>query len=141
MHFRYFASMTVTPVWSRPDDAVRQAQLDAMKRRANGLLALAAAICGAAAALEARYPWLGYVRATAEASLVGGLADWFAVTARFRRPLGFRIPHTAIVATRKERTRRILGTLVQTHFLSRDVAAANLRTMSLERRATVCLSR
>src|SRR6266566_4525893 len=77
-----------TPVWSRPDDAVRQAQLDAMKRRATGLLALAAAIFGAAAALETRYPWLGYVRATAEASLVGGLADWFAVTALFRPPLG-----------------------------------------------------
>src|SRR5438876_6550002 len=75
MHFRYFASMTVTPVWSRPDDAVRQAQLDAMKRRATGLLALAAAIFGAAAALEARYPWLGYVRATAEASLVRGRSE------------------------------------------------------------------
>jgi len=141
MHFRYFASMTVTPVWSRPDDAVRQAQLDAMKRRATGLLALAAAIFGAAAALEARYPWLGYVRATAEASLVGGLADWFAVTALFRRPLGLPIPHTAIVATRKERIGRILGTFVQSHFLSRDVIAAKLRTMSLARRAAVWLSR
>ena len=129
-----------TPVWSRPDDAVRQAQLDAMKRRATGLLALAAAIFGAAAALEARYPWLGYVRATAEASLVGGLADWFAVTALFRRPLGLPIPHTAIVATRKERIGRILGNFVQSHFLSRDVIAAKLRTMSLARRAAVWLS-
>jgi len=132
--------MTVTPVWSRPDDAVRQAQLDAMKRRATGLLALAAAVFGAAAALEARYPWLGYVRATAEASLVGGLADWFAVTALFRRPLGLPIPHTAIVATRKERIGRILGTFVQNHFLSRDVIAAKLRTMSLARQAAVWLS-
>ena len=130
-----------TPVWSRPDDAVRQAQLDAMKRRATGLLALAAAIFGAAAALETRYPWLGYVRATAEASLVGGLADWFAVTALFRRPLGLPIPHTAIVATRKERIGRILGTFVQNHFLSRDVIAAKLHTMSLARRAAVWLSR
>src|SRR5437764_7752520 len=137
MHFRYFASMTVTPVWSRPDDAVRQAQLDAMKRRATGLLALAAAIFGAAAALETRYPWLGYVRATAEASLVGGLADWFAVTALFRRPLGLPIPHPAIVAPRKERIGRILGNFVQSHFLSRDVIAAKLRTMSLARRAAV----
>src|SRR5437879_706434 len=117
-----------TPVWSRPDDAVRQAQLDAMKRRATGLLALAAAVFGAATAFEGRYPWLGYVRATAEASLVGGLADWFAVTALFRRPLGLPIPHTAIVATRKERIGRILGTFVQNHFLSRDVIAAKLRT-------------
>src|SRR3989440_6851706 len=140
MHFRYFASMTVRPVWSRPDDAVRQAQLDAMKRRATGLLVLATAVFGAAAALEARYPWLGYVRATAEASLVGGLADWFAVTALFRRPLGLPIPHTAIVATRKERIGRILGNFVQNHFLSRDVIAAKLRTMSLARPAAAWLA-
>src|SRR5947209_4681269 len=124
-----------TPVWSRPDDAVRQAQLDAMKRRATGLLALAAAVFGAATAFEGRYPWLGYVRATAEASLVGGLADWFAVTALFRRPLGLPIPHTAIVATRKERIGRILGTFVQNHFLSRDVVAANLRAVRPAERA------
>ena len=78
--------------WSRPDDATRQAQLDVMKRRATGPLALAAAVFGAAAALEHAYPWLGYVRATAEASLVGGFADWFAVTALFRHPLGLPIP-------------------------------------------------
>src|SRR5437879_7305447 len=129
-----------TPVWSRPDDAVRQAQLDAMKRRATGLLALAAAVFGAATAFEGRYPWLGYVRATAEASLVGGLADWFAVTALFRRPLGLPIPHTAIVATRKERIGRILGTFVQNHFLSRDVIALNLRAVHPAERAARWLS-
>src|SRR5256885_16960744 len=95
--------MTASP-WSRPDDAVRQAQLDAMKRQATGLLALAGVVFVAASLYEARYAWLGYVRATAEASLVGGLADWFAVTALFRHPLGLPIPHTAIVATRKERS-------------------------------------
>ena len=63
--------MTVTPSWSRPDDAVRQAQLDAMKRQATGLLALAAAVFAGASAFEGQYPWLGYLRATAEASLVG----------------------------------------------------------------------
>src|SRR5438094_261271 len=133
--------MTVpTPVWSRPDDAVRQAQLDAMKRRATGLLALAAAVFGAATAFEGQYPWLGYVRATAEASLVGGLADWFAVTALFRRPLGLPIPHTAIVATRKERIGRILGNFVQNHFLSRDVIALNLRAVHPAERAARWLS-
>src|SRR2546428_8836356 len=133
--------MTVpTPGWSRPGDAVRQAQLDAMKRRATGLLALAGAVFGAATAFESRYPWLGYVRATAEASLVGGLADWFAVTALFRRPLGLPIPHTAIVATRKERIGRILGNFVQNHFLSRDVIAAKLQTMHLAERAARWLS-
>src|SRR5437870_10533401 len=87
---------TVSPAWSRPDEASRQAQLDAMKRRATGLLALAVVVFVAARVFEAQYPWLGWVRATAEASLVGGLADWFAVTALFRHPLGLPIPHTAI---------------------------------------------
>src|SRR5437899_7496766 len=129
-----------TPAWSRPDDAVRQAQLDAMKRRATGLLALAAVVFAGASAFEGQYPWLGYVRATAEASLVGGLADWFAVTALFRHPLGLPIPHTAIVATRKERIGRILGTFVQNHFLSREVIAANLRAVRPAERAARWLS-
>src|SRR5262245_6793906 len=77
----------VTPQWSRPDDAERQARLDAMKWRATGLLAIALLIFIVALVLEPLYPWLGYVRATAEASLVGGLADWFAVTALFKHPL------------------------------------------------------
>ncbi|HMH82821.1 MAG TPA: DUF445 domain-containing protein [Gemmatimonadales bacterium] len=126
--------------WSRPDDAVRQAQLDTMKRRATGLLALAAAVFAAASILEREYPWLGYVRATAEASLVGGLADWFAVTALFRHPLGLPIPHTAIVATRKERIGRILGTFVQNHFLSCDVVTVNLRAVRPAERAARWLS-
>ena len=126
--------------WTRPDDSVRQAQLDAMKRRATGLLAVAAAVFGAASVYEIRYPWLGYVRATAEASLVGGLADWFAVTALFRHPLGLPIPHTAIVATRKERIGRILGTFVQNHFLSREVVATNLRAVRPAERAARWLS-
>ena len=132
--------MTSPSPWSRPDDAVRQAQLDAMKRRATGLLALALAVFAGASAFEGQYPWLGYVRATAEASLVGGLADWFAVTALFRHPLGLPIPHTAIVATRKERIGRILGNFVQNHFLSREVIAANLRAVRPAERAARWLS-
>src|SRR5881396_3679971 len=119
----------VIPQWSRPDDAERQARLDAMKRRATALLGVALLVFVVASIYEPLYPWLGYVRATAEASLVGGLADWFAVTALFRHPLGLPIPHTAIVATRKERIGRILGNFVQNHFLSRDVIAANLRAV------------
>src|SRR3989449_11600320 len=125
----------VIPQWTRPDDAERQARLDAMKRRATGLLAIALLVFVAASLYEAQFPWLGYVRATAEASLVGGLADWFAVTALFRHPLGLPIPHTAIVATRKERIGQILGNFVQNHFLSRDVIAANLRQVHPAERA------
>lgn len=131
---------TPASLWSRPDDATRQAQLDAMRRRATGLLALAAGVFAVAHTLESRYSWLGFVRATAEASLVGGLADWFAVTALFRHPLGIPIPHTAIVATRKERIGRVLGNFVQSHFLTRDVIAAKLRTVRPAERAARWLS-
>src|SRR5512135_2762307 len=78
--------------WSRPDDAIRQANLDSMKRRATALLALAAIVFAVTRVFESRYPWLGYLRAMAEASLIGGLADWFAVTALFKHPLGIPIP-------------------------------------------------
>src|SRR5213595_1915389 len=130
-----------TPVWSRPDDAVRQAQLDAMKRRATGLLALAAAVFGAAAALETRYPWLGYVRATAEASLVGGLADWFAVTALFRRPLGLPIPHTAIVPTRKYDIGRALARFIRDNFLVREAIERRLDRTDLAARLGTWLAK
>src|SRR5258706_3507359 len=128
-------SQPITPQWSRPDDAERQARLDAMKRRAPALPGVALLVFAVASFYEPLYPWLGYVRATAEASLVGGLADWFAVTALFRHPLGLPIPHTAIVATRKERIGQILGNFVQNHFLSREVIAANLRRVHPAERA------
>src|SRR6058998_2837722 len=134
------APAPVTPQWSRPDDAERQARLDAMKRRATGLLAIALLVFVAASVFEPQFPWLGYVRATAEASLVGGLADWFAVTALFRHPLGLPIPHTAIVATRKERIGQILGTFVQNHFLSHEVISANLRRVHPAERAAQWLA-
>jgi uncharacterized membrane-anchored protein YjiN (DUF445 family) len=130
----------VTPQWSRPDDAERQGRLDAMKRRATALLGVALLVFVVASIYEPLYPWLGYVRATAEASLVGGLADWFAVTALFRHPLGLPIPHTAIVATRKERIGQILGNFVQNHFLSREVIASNLRRVHPAERASQWLA-
>src|SRR5256885_14749138 len=76
----------VSPAWSRPDDASRQAQLDAMKRRATGLLALAGAVFVAARLFEAQYPLLGWGRATAEAALVGGVPRRVAGTAPVRPP-------------------------------------------------------
>ena len=147
-----FPSMTTTPVIDAPqaqepegvrlpgvggsptppramtaaEEAARLASLRRMKVAATGLLVLAAVIYVIAHALEPAHPWLGYVRATAEASLVGGIADWFAVTALFRRPLGLPIPHTAIMQTQKDRIGRILGNFVQNHFLSREVLAARL---------------
>ena len=116
---------------ARPDDADRQAQLDRMKRRATGLLIVATAIFGVTRWYESRYPWLGFFRAAAEAAMVGGLADWFAVTALFRHPLGLPIPHTAIVAARKDRIGRTLGNFVQYNFLARDVVERRLAAMRI----------
>ena len=128
------SSGPVNPFSPRADEAERQAQLDRMKRNATGLLLLAGLVLVAAHLLEPRYPWLGYVRATAEASVVGGLADWFAVTAIFRHPLGIPIPHTAIIGKQKDRIGRIMGNFVQQHFLSRDAVGLKLRDMKVAER-------
>ncbi len=71
--------------------------------------------------------WLGYVGATAEASMVGALADWFAVTALFRHPLGLPIPHTAIVPRRKNQIGAALGDFVQHNFMAPDALAERVR--------------
>ena len=129
-----------TPFAPRADDEARQAQLDSMKRRATGLLGVAALVFLAAGYFEPRYPWLGYIRATAEASLVGGLADWFAVTALFRHPLGIPIPHTAIIGKQKDRIGKIIGNFVQHHFLAREAVSTKLRGMGVARRAAAWLA-
>ena len=109
-----------------PDEEEKQRALAEMKRRATGLLVLAAAVFVAARLYEALVPALGYLRAFAEAAMVGGLADWFAVTALFRHPLGIPIPHTAIVPARKDRIGRSLGRFVQQNFLAPEVVGAKL---------------
>ncbi|MBV6520575.1 MAG: hypothetical protein MNPFHGCM_00692 [Gemmatimonadaceae bacterium] len=114
----------------RPEDeAERQRRLDRMKRWATGLLLLSTAVFVVSRLLEPSFPWLGYVRATAEAAMVGGLADWFAVTALFKHPLGIPIPHTAIIPTRKDRVGVTLGLFVQRNFLNRDVVAHRLASL------------
>ena len=123
--------MTLPPP---PDDATRQARLDKMRARATGLLVIAALVFLASRHYAPAYAWLEWVRAGAEAALVGGLADWFAVTALFRRPLGLPIPHTAIIMTQRDRIGRVLGSFVQRHFLTREVVAAELRRLRLSER-------
>ena len=116
------------------DEAAREAQLKAMKRRATLLLVGATILFIVARTFESRYAWVGIIRATMEAGMVGGLADWFAVTALFRHPLGIPIPHTAIVPARKDRVGRTLGAFVQRNFLTREVIEHRLRTMEVGRR-------
>ena len=122
------------------DEAERQARLDQMKRRATGLLGFFTALFVVTRWFESRYPWIGIVRATAEAAMVGGLADWFAVTALFKHPMGLPIPHTAIVPTRKDRVGRTLGAFVQKNFLTREVIGGKLRTLNAGERLAEWLS-
>ncbi|HMN19852.1 MAG TPA: DUF445 domain-containing protein [Ottowia sp.] len=98
-----------------------------MKRWALGLLLAAAALYAFATARGSEQVAWGYVAAFAEAAMVGALADWFAVVALFRRPLGLPIPHTAVIPRHKDRIGRALGTFLGTHFLATDLVAARLR--------------
>src|SRR4051794_25148840 len=102
-----------------------------MKAAATGLLFVMAAVFATARALEPRYTWLGYVKAFAEAAMVGGLADWFAVTALFRHPLGLPIPHTAIIPRNKDRIGEALATFLRENFLIPPVVARRMRNIDV----------
>ncbi len=123
-------------------DEERRDRLVRMKRWATAFLVVAGVVYVVAwrAEVGGAAAWVGYVRAMAEASLVGGLADWFAVTALFRHPMGIPIPHTAIVAARKDRIGRSLGSFVQNNFLSRDVVARKLADVHAAERVAAWLS-
>ncbi len=99
-----------------------------MKWLASGLLVLAGAIYVTAQALEPAHPWLYYVSITAEAAMVGAIADWFAVTALFHHPLGLRfIPHTAIIPRNKQRIATGLSQFIQTNFLTSAAVLQRIR--------------
>ena len=116
-----------------PADRVRWLGLVRMKAGATALLVLAAVVY-VVARRAGGHGWVGYVEAAAEAGMVGGLADWFAVTALFRHPLGLPIPHTAIIPTRKDALGRNLSDFVGTNFLSEQVVRERLRTVGVARR-------
>jgi uncharacterized membrane-anchored protein YjiN (DUF445 family) len=127
------------------EDAEKVRLYAIMRRRATGLLAGFALLFVGLTVLVHLRPdfapfWVRLARATAEAAMVGGLADWFAVTALFRHPLGIPIPHTAIVAHRKDRIGRSLGNFVGNNFLAREVIARQLAGMRLGERAARWLS-
>ncbi len=117
------------------DDEIKRQRLVSMKRTATGMLVVVALLFAVARWYETQYPWLSWVRAFAEAAMVGGIADWFAVTALFRHPLGIPIPHTAIVPARKDRIGTALGNFVQRNFLQREVVAQKIAAMKLGERA------
>jgi len=118
------------------NDRVKKASLKKMQRLATSLLILMGVIFAAAGAYEKTYGWLGFVRAFAEAGIVGALADWFAVTALFRYPFGLRLPHTAIIPTNKDRIGESLGKFVEKNFLTPEAVSDKLRSFDLAGRTT-----
>jgi uncharacterized membrane-anchored protein YjiN (DUF445 family) len=110
----------------------RDAELKKMRRVATSLLALMAVLFVIGLHLERSiHPQWGFLVAFAEAGMVGGLADWFAVTALFRHPLGIPIPHTAIIPSNKERLGRTLAGFLRTNFLTTKVVARRVQRMDV----------
>jgi uncharacterized membrane-anchored protein YjiN (DUF445 family) len=123
-------------------DELRRVRLRRMKAVATGLFLLAAVVYAVTIVVGGANPegWLGYVQAGSEAAMVGALADWFAVTALFRHPLGLRIPHTAIIPTRKDQMGSTLGEFVGTHFLADDVVREKVAATEVTRRVGTWLA-
>jgi uncharacterized membrane-anchored protein YjiN (DUF445 family) len=110
------------------------------RRRATLLLAVVTAVF-VVVTISGAHGWRGYVQAAAEGSMVGGLADWFAVVALFRRPLGLPIPHTAVVVERKDAFGETLGSFVEEHFLTPDAVVERLRGAGVAARTAGWLRR
>src|SRR6185437_12378658 len=119
---------------------LRVRRLAAARRRATALLAAVTVLFVAVTAAGADGTLLGYVQAGAEAAMVGGIADWFAVTALFRHPLGLPIPHTALIVERKDQFAATLGDFVVENFLNGDVLAERIRSAGLAPRLAACLA-
>ena len=134
--------MSSSPVsaFQRESTELRVRRLAAARRRATALLAGVTALFAAVTVVGVHGTFLGYVQAAAEAAMVGGVADWFAVTALFRHPLGLPIPHTAVIVERKDQFAATLGQFVQENFLNADVLADRIRSAGLVPRLAAWLA-
>jgi uncharacterized membrane-anchored protein YjiN (DUF445 family) len=145
-------SSTQSPPGARNDGATPVSRLDresvelrtrrlaAARRRATALLAAVTVLFIAVTAARWHGTFAGYVQAGAEAAMVGGVADWFAVTALFRHPLGLPIPHTAVIVERKDRFAATLGQFVQENFLNADVLTERIRAAKVVPRLAAWLA-
>ncbi len=126
------ASPSPAPLGAAPKSPdQRLSDLRRMRMIATLLLAAMALIFFACSATKLDWPWIPYLRAFAEAGMVGACADWFAVVALFRHPLGLPIPHTAVVPRNKQRIGGALGRFITNNFLSPRVAGARLRQIDM----------
>lgn len=110
-----------------PEERLKQEALRRTKAIATAALVLCVAVFLAARAFQTNWPMLSYVAAFAEAAAIGGLADWYAVVALFRRPLGLPIPHTAIIPANKDRIASNLGRFIEVNFLAPEPVRAKLQ--------------
>ncbi|MET0707751.1 MAG: DUF445 family protein, partial [Tardiphaga sp.] len=113
--------------FASPGDIARAAELRRVKAAATAVLAGCLAVFIAAKVMLHSHPAFGFVAAFAEAATIGGLADWYAVVALFRRPLGLPIPHTAIIQANQTRIADKLGEFIEVHFLEAGPVEAKLR--------------
>jgi uncharacterized membrane-anchored protein YjiN (DUF445 family) len=120
-------SLPATFIIDTPADAARAAELRRVKWLATLVLAATFALFIAAKALLPLHPVFGFIAAFAEAATIGGLADWYAVVALFKRPLGLPIPHTAIIQGNQHRIADKLGEFIEVHFLESGPVEAKLR--------------
>jgi uncharacterized membrane-anchored protein YjiN (DUF445 family) len=120
-----------SPHAGQSDKDARRADLRRMRTIATLLLVAMAAVFVATLVVDVDLPWLPYVRAFAEAGMVGACADWFAVVALFRHPLGIPIPHTAIIPSNKERIGPALGRFITNNFLDVKVAHERLAQVDM----------
>ena len=118
-------------------DALRRTRLRRMKALALGLLLFAAVVY---LLTRDQDGFWGFVNAGAEASMVGAIADWFAVTALFRHPLGLPIPHTALVPRRKDEFGKSLEEFFSENFLQEQIIRERLAAADISRRVGVWLS-
>ncbi|HEX3962794.1 MAG TPA: DUF445 domain-containing protein [Trebonia sp.] len=125
---------------TRESVELRQRRLASARRRATLLLAGVTLVFIAVTAYGAHGTLLTFVQFGAEAAMVGGVADWFAVTAVFRHPLGIPIPHTAVLVARKDQFAATLGQFVQENFLNADVLSGRLRAVGISARLSAWLS-
>ena len=118
----------------------RKRRLAVARRRATALLGAVSVLFIVVTAVGVHGTALGYLQAGAEAAMVGGIADWFAVTALFRHPLGLPIPHTAVIVERKDQFAATLGQFVQENFLNANVLTDRIRAAGLGARLAAWLS-
>lgn len=118
-------------LFQRPGRVPAQRDARGMRALATAMLAAMAALFIAVTRLADAHPAWGFVRAFAEAGLVGGIADWFAVTALFRHPLGLPIPHTAIVPRNKDRIGDALANFLKDNFLTPSVVARRMQRLDV----------